>query len=517
VRTIAQSVGVGRTTVAEYLRRTAVIGITWPVPAEIDDADLERRLFMPAGFYPVPTRPMPDWTHVHAELRRRGVTLLLLWEEYRAEHGDGYGYSRFCDLYIEWRRGVSATIRQTHVAGEKLFVDYAGDTVPVFDGVTGEERRAHVFVAVLGASNYTYAEARWSEGLADWIGAHVNALSFLCGVPKLLVCDNLRAGVTAACRYEPGINRTYQDLAAHYQTAVLPARVRHPRDKAKVETAVLIVERFILARLRNRRFLSLGELNEAIREVQGDLNGRLMRKLGASRREFFDTIDRPALLALPTEPYAYAEWRRCRVAPDYHVEVHGHFYSVPSRLIREVVEAPHHRHHDRGVPRRQAGRGAPALGAAAPAHHDAGAHAERAPALRRQDAGAHPILRRADRPRHRRPGRDDHAHQAASRAGVQGLPWDSAAGQELRRHPAGSRLPARPDDRRADLCLGCLDPAHRIGPGFPRRRSSRGGPPAARQHPRPRLLSLRRTSDACPSHPGTPACSRSRRHGPRVR
>src|SRR3954470_11857363 len=339
VRTIARSVGIGHTTVGEYLRRAAVIGITWPVPAEVDDAELERRLVMAGGFCLAPTRPVPGWTHVHAELRRRGVTLLLLWEEYRAEHGNGYGYSRFCDLYIEWRRGVSATMRQTHVAGEKLFVDYAGDTVPVFDGASGEERRAHVFVAVLGASNYTYAEARWSEGLADWIGAHVNALSFVGGVPKLLVCDNLRAGVTAACRYEPGINRTYQDLAAHYQTAVLPARVRHPRDKAKVETAVLIVERFILARLRNRRFLSLGELNEAIREVQSDLNSRLMRRLGASRREFFETIDRPALLPLPAEPYAYAEWRRCRVAPDYHIEAHGHFYSVPSRLIREVVEA----------------------------------------------------------------------------------------------------------------------------------------------------------------------------------
>ena len=192
---------------------------------------------------------------------------------------------------------------------------------------------------MLGASNYTYAEARWSEGLADWIGAHVDALAFLGGVPKLLVCDNLKAGVTAACRYEPGINRTYQDMAAHYGTAILPTRVRRPRDKAKVEVAVLIVERFILARLRNRRFLSLGELNEAIRELLGDLNARLMRKLGASRREFFETIDRPALLPLPAEPYEYAEWRRCRVAPDYHVEVHGHFYSVPSRLIREVVEA----------------------------------------------------------------------------------------------------------------------------------------------------------------------------------
>ena len=338
VRTIAQSVGVGHTTVGEYLRRTAVIGITWPVPAEVDDAELERRLFTPRGFYTEPTRALPDWNHVHAELRRRSVTLLLLWEEYRAGQPEGYGYSRFCGLYKGWQRGVSASMRQTHVAGEKLFVDYAGDTVPVFDGATGEERRAHVFVAVLGASNYTYAEARWSEGLADWIGSHVNALAFLGGVPKLLVCDNLRAGVTAACRYEPGINRTYQDLAAHYGTAVLPARVRRPRDKAKVETAVQIVQRFILARLRNRRFLSLAELNEAMRELLDDLNARLMRKLGASRREFFDTLDRPALMPLPPEPYAYAEWRRCRVAPDYHVEVHGHFYSVPSRLIREVIE-----------------------------------------------------------------------------------------------------------------------------------------------------------------------------------
>ena len=339
VRMIARAGGVGHSTVAEYLRRTAVIGITWPVPEAMDDAELERRLFTPAGWHKTPARATPDWNHVHAELRRRGVTMMLLWEEYRAEHGDGYGYSRFCDLYIDWRRGLSATMRQTHVAGEKLFVDYAGDTVAVFDAASGEERRAHIFVAVLGASNYTYAEARWSEGLADWVGAHVNTLAFLGGVPNLLVCDNLRAGVTAACRYEPGINRTYQEMAAHYGTAVLPARVRRPRDKAKVEVGVQIVQRFILARLRNRRFLSLGELNEAIREVLGDLNARLMRKLGASRRAFFETLDRPALLALPETPYAYAEWRRCRVAPDYHVEVHGHFYSVPSRLIREVVEA----------------------------------------------------------------------------------------------------------------------------------------------------------------------------------
>ena len=337
-RVIAQSIGIGRTAVAEYIRRAAVIGITWPVPAEVDDAALERKLFAPAGYNPPRSKPVPDWGRVHAELRRRGVTLALLWQEYRSLDADGYGYSRFCDLYGEWRRGVTATMRQTHAAGEKLFVDFAGDTVPVFDALTGEVRDTKIFVAVLGASNYTYAEARFSEALPDWIGAHVNALAFLGGVPRAIVCDNLKAGVTTASRYEPGVNRTYLDLAAHYGTTIMPARPRKPRDKAKVEAAVLIVQRWVLARLRDRRFFSLVELNAAIRVLVEELNGRLMRKLGASRREFFETLDRPALLPLPAETYQYAEWRRARVAPDYHVEVQRHFYSVPFRLIREVVE-----------------------------------------------------------------------------------------------------------------------------------------------------------------------------------
>lgn len=337
-RVIAQSIGIGRTAVGEYIRRAAVIGITWPVPDQFDDAALERKLFAPAGYNPPRSKPLPDFGTIHAELRRRGVTLMLLWEEYRSHHPDGYGYSRFCDLYGEWRRGVTATMRQTHAAGEKLFVDFAGDTVPVFDGLTGEARDAKIFVAVLGASNYTYAEARFSEALPDWIGVHVNVLAFLGGVPKAIVCDNLKAGVTTASRYEPGVNRTYLDLAAHYGTTIMPTRPRKPRDKAKVEGAVLIVERWILARLRDRRFFSLVELNAAIRTLLDELNTRLMRKLGASRREFFESIDQPALMALPAEPYQYAEWRRARVAPDYHVEVQGHFYSVPSRLIRQVIE-----------------------------------------------------------------------------------------------------------------------------------------------------------------------------------
>jgi transposase len=301
LRQISEATGVGKTVVGEYVRRARVIGITWPVPEAIDDAELERRLF-PPPCETGPPRPAIDWRKVHEEMKRRSVTLVLLWEEYRAQQADGYGYSRFCDLYGEWRKTISATMRQTHSAGERLFVDYAGDTVPVFDQITNAERRAHIFVAALGASNYTYAEARWSEGLADWIAAHINTFAAIGGVPKAVVCDNLRAGVTKPSRYEPGINRTYQDLAEHYGFAVLPARVRKPRDKAKAEVAVQIVQRFVLARLRNRRFFSLVELNAAIRECVSDLNAKVMRKIGKSRAELLETIDRPALDALPAEP-----------------------------------------------------------------------------------------------------------------------------------------------------------------------------------------------------------------------
>jgi transposase len=302
LRQISEATGVGKTVVGEYVRRARVIGVTWPVPEAIDDAELERRLF-PVPCETGPPRAVIDWCKVHAEMKRRSVTLVLLWEEYRAEQVDGYGYSRFCDLYGEWRKTITATMRQTHPAGAKLFVDYAGDTVPVFDQITNAERPAHIFIAALGASNYTYAEARWSEGLADWIAAHVNTFTTIGGVTKAVVCDNLRAGVTKPSRYEPGINRSYQDLAEHYGFAVLPARVRKPRDKAKVEVAVLIVQRFVLARLRNWRFFSLVELNTAIRECVNDLNAKVMRKIGKSRAELLEALDRPALDALPSEPY----------------------------------------------------------------------------------------------------------------------------------------------------------------------------------------------------------------------
>ena len=338
-RLIADAVCVGKTAVGEYLRRARVIGLAWPLPDGMDDAELERRLFTPAGFRDGPTKPLPDCRKVHEELKRRGVTLMLLWEEYRWEHADGYGYSRFCDLYGEWRKRITPTMRQTHMAGDKLFVDWAGDTIAVFDAATGEEHPAHIFVAALGASNYTYAEARWSETLPDWIGAHVNALAAIGGVPKALVPDNLKAGITKPSRYEPGINRTYQDLADHYGFVVLPTRVRKPRDKAKVEVAVLIVERFVLAKLRNRQFFSLDELNAEVRQCVAAINAKVMKKFAKSRRELLETIDRPALKDLPSEPYRYAEWKRCVVAPDYHVEIADHYYSVPFGLLRETVEA----------------------------------------------------------------------------------------------------------------------------------------------------------------------------------
>jgi len=336
---IAAMVGLSRYTVAEYLRRAGVVGIAWPVPPDLDDAALERKLFTPPFAAGEPARPQPDWPRLHAELRRPGVTLLLVWQEYRAGQLEGYGYSRFCDLYAAWRGRLSPTMRPMHPAGERLFVDYAGQTVEVIDGATGEVRQAQIFVAALGASNLTYAEARWTQSLPDWIGCHVGAFASFGGVARQIVCDNLKAGVTAACRYEPGISRTYQDMASHYGTAVLPARVRRPRDKAKVEVAVQVVQRWVLARLRHRRFFSLAELNGAIRALIAALNDRPMRHLGASRRALFEALERPALLPLPAEPYAYADWRRCRAGLDYHVEVHGHFYSVPYRLMRETIEA----------------------------------------------------------------------------------------------------------------------------------------------------------------------------------
>jgi transposase len=339
-RAIGRSLGIARSTVALTLDRVAAAGLAWPLSATLSDRVLEALLYAGAGSRQGMRRKAePDWTHVHRELRRPGVTLMLLWEEYRAREPGGYGYSRWCDLYRSWEGRLSPTMRQAHPAGERLFVDYAGQTVEVVDGQTGEVRQAQVFVAAMGASSYTYAEATWTQTLPDWIGAHTRALAFFGGVPAQLVPDNPRVGVDRANWYEPGLNRTYLDLATHYGTAILPARVRRPRDKAKVEVAVLVVERWILARLRHRRFFSLAELNEAMALLVTDLNARPMRRLGVSRRDLFLELDHPALKPLPAQAYEYAEWRLRRVSLDYHVDIDGHYYSVPYRLIRAQVEA----------------------------------------------------------------------------------------------------------------------------------------------------------------------------------
>ena len=339
-RAIARSIGVARSTVALTLERVAAVRLGWPLPVTLTDRVLEATLYASAG-RPQGSlgKPESDWTYVHRELRRPGVTRMLLWEEYRQAEPDGYGYSRWCELYRAWEGRLSPTMRQVHPAGERMFVDYAGQTIEVIDGRSGEIRQAQIFVAVMGASSYTFAEASWTQTLPDWIGSHVRALAFMGGVPAQLVPDNPKVGVDRANWYEPGLNRTYLDLATHYRTAILPARPRKPRDKAKVEVGVLVVERWILARLRNRRFFSLAELNQAIGELVADLNARPMRRLGVSRRDLFLELDRPALKELPAEPYEYAEWRARRVGLDYHVDIDGHYYSVPHRLIREQLEA----------------------------------------------------------------------------------------------------------------------------------------------------------------------------------
>ena len=335
-RKIAAAVGCSRSTVQLCLKRAAAAGIAWPLPDELDDASLDARLYPKAPSRN--SRPGPDFAALHRELSRAGVTRMLLWQEYKAAHPEGWQYSVFCDRYRRWLATQDPVLRLEHAPGEKLFVDYAGQTVPVIDRHTGEERAAQIFVAVLGHSNYTYAEASWSQKLPDWLGSQARALEFMGGVPQAIVPDNLKSAVSRAHRYEPELNPSYQDFAEHYGVAILPTRVRKPRDKAKVESGVLIVERWILARLRNRRFFSLGELNEAIAELLDELNRRPFQKLEGCRLSRFTERDRPLLAALPIRPYQFAEWRKAKVHPDYHIEVKRAYYSVPYRLIGQRVD-----------------------------------------------------------------------------------------------------------------------------------------------------------------------------------
>jgi len=338
---IARSCSIGQATVHRYLERAAAIGLGWPLPEDCDEQRLNELLFPARPAWPVSQRrPEADFSQIHAQLQtHRHLTLQLVWEEYREANPDGYGYSRFCELYQRWNRNQDVVLRHEHRAGEKTFVDWAGDTVPVYNRASGETVLASIFVAVLGASTYTFARAALDQGLANWIDCHVRAFDFFQGTTRLLVPDNPRTGVTRACRYEPDLNRMYHEMAQHYGIAVLPARPRKPRDKAKVENAVGIVERWILAALRHRKFFSVGELNEEVGALLERMNHRPFRKREGTRASLFASIDRPALQPLPAQRYMLAEWKTVRANIDYHVEIDRHYYSVPYQLAGRQLEA----------------------------------------------------------------------------------------------------------------------------------------------------------------------------------
>lgn len=338
-RDAAASVGRGAATVADVVQRAAVAGLRqWSEVEPLEEAELEGRLYRPPHQI-VKTRPVPDWQQVHVELHRPGVTLALLHLEYRAQHPDGYEYSQFCDLFQRWHKTQHPTMRQIHRAGEKMFVDYAGQKPQIVNPHTGEVSDVELFLAVLGASSYTYAEATRTQRGPDFIASHVRAFQFFGGVTRDTIPDQLRSGVSHPCRYEPGVQRTYEEMARHYGTTVLPARPGKSRDKAKVEAGVLQAERWLLAPLRDQKFFSLAELNARIAELLVALNDKAMKEYGANRRQLYERLDRPALRPLPATPFTYAEWKQVGVNIDYHVDVGKHFYSVPHELIGETLEA----------------------------------------------------------------------------------------------------------------------------------------------------------------------------------
>ena len=354
---IARALGLSKGVVSKYVARSQAVGLDWPALSALDETQIAARLCATVVIVRGDRAPI-DLPWVHRELRRKGVTLQLLWQEYREANADRptYQYTQFCQHHHDYAGSLRRSMRQVHRAGEKLFIDYAGQepkcsgghgwpraaarpTVGIVDPDTGVLRRAHIFVAVLGASNYTYACATPGETQVDWLRGLSQALQFYGGVPALVVPDNPRALIARPDRYEPELNRATQACAQHYGMAILPARPRRPQDKAKVEVGVQVVERWILARLRHQCFFSLAALNHAIADLLTDLNDRPFKKLDGCRRSWFESIDRPALLPLPTQPYELARFKPCRVNIDYHVELDGHYYSVPHALVRKTVEA----------------------------------------------------------------------------------------------------------------------------------------------------------------------------------
>lgn len=341
VREIARSCKIAPSTVGDYLQRAELAQLSWPLPEGLSEPEIEQRLFGSSPPQaPVPTpRSVPDWRQVHSELRRPNVTLRLLWQEYHRADPSGFKYSRYCERYHTWSKALDPTLRQVHLPGEKMFVDWAGQLMPIRNAADGSISFASLFVATLGASNKIYAEAFVDQKLNSWIQAHVHAYAFFEGVPALTVPDNTKTAVVKACRYEPTLHRTYQEMAEHYDTTILPARPARPRDKAKVETAVQIAQRQILAALRDISFFSIAELNQAIRPRLDQLNAQPFQKLEGSRDLWFQTMDKPKLKPLPNTPFVLAAWLDVTVNIDYHVVVEYHYYSAPYALIHQTLQA----------------------------------------------------------------------------------------------------------------------------------------------------------------------------------
>ncbi len=338
-RQIQQVLKVSRNAIADYLCRAQNAGLSWPLPEDLDDAELEQLLFPPALLPIVKRKPIPEWLEIHQWLKMKGATLERLHLEYKEQHPDGMCYSNFCTQHRAFEKTLKRSLRQVHIAGEKVFVDYAGPTVPIHNMHTGEIRQAQIFVGVLGASNYIYTEAVWNQRRENWIASHVRMFEHFGGVPVMVVCDNLKSAVTKASRTEPVVHPTYLDMAMHYGTAIFPARAYKPKDKSKAEGGVLIIERWILFRIRKQIFTSLAELNATIKALLLDVNNRPFKKLPGSRQSAFDTLDKPALKPLVSQPYEYREFLKVRAGFDYHVEIDQHFYSVPHVLVRKQLEA----------------------------------------------------------------------------------------------------------------------------------------------------------------------------------
>ena len=337
-RQIARSIRASHSTVSDYLNRARQAGVVWPLSPDIDEDQLEGLLFPKTSELHLSSKPLPDFVEFHKELKKKGVTLFLLWEEYREKYPQGYGYTRITELYSKFKKEQEFCLRQDYRGGDKLFVDYAGPTIPIQNPNTGEIKQAQIFVACLGASNYTYSEATWGQSLPDWISSHVHAYEYFRGIPQATIPDNLRSGVKRACFYDPDINPTYQEMAQHYGTAIVPARPGKARDKAKVESGVLVVERWIFASLRKHTFFSLEELNRFIGQLLEKLNHRTFKKMPGCRADLYQKIDLPALKPLPEKPYEYGEWKFSRVNIDYHIEVEKNYYSVPYIYLHKKLE-----------------------------------------------------------------------------------------------------------------------------------------------------------------------------------